>query len=87
MTPSHRAEVKDFQFTQTSTESGRGGSVGGASFYKADLDRVQRKLNGIQVQMYVHPRCIVNVRVSYGPLIIRFAVSVPPIPSLEISDA
>ncbi|KAI0247626.1 general amino acid permease 1 [Lactifluus subvellereus] len=53
MASSHHLDVKDFRSTHTHTDSGPGGSDGAASFYKADLDKVQRKLNGIHVQMYI----------------------------------
>ncbi|KAH9991307.1 amino acid permease-domain-containing protein [Russula vinacea] len=32
-----------------------------ASFYHADLDKVQRKLSGVHVQMYVRSRCLEDV--------------------------
>jgi hypothetical protein len=50
MAPSYQVESKDLPFNHTTIESN-----GVAAFYKEDLDRVQRRLNGIHVQMYVHP--------------------------------
>lgn len=48
-----------------STERSSSGSPGipgsAASFYRADLDKVQRKLSGVHVQMYVRPRFLVYV--------------------------
>jgi hypothetical protein len=46
-----------------STENSSSGSPGipgsAASFYHADLDKVQRKLSGVHVQMYVRFRFLV----------------------------
>ena len=61
MASAHHPDVKDFQFTHTPIDSGLAGSDGAASFYKADLDKVQRKLNGIHVQMYVRSPCLVHI--------------------------
>ncbi|KAI0304290.1 amino acid permease/ SLC12A domain-containing protein [Multifurca ochricompacta] len=47
-------EVKDFRSTNSfSAGSYPGDSNSAASFYKADLDKVQRKLSGVHVQMYM----------------------------------
>lgn len=48
-------EVKGLQSTDSSSDTGSpGASSGGtASFYQADLDKVQRKLSGVHVHMYV----------------------------------
>jgi hypothetical protein len=60
-----------------STESPSSGSPGisgsTASFYHADLDKVQRKLSGVHVQMYVRSRFLVYVSL-HSLVIIRFAV-------------
>ncbi|KAH9080386.1 general amino acid permease 1 [Lactarius deliciosus] len=44
-------ETKEFQFPASSYADG--GSNSTAIFYQADLDKVQRKLSGIHVQMYM----------------------------------
>ena len=47
-------ELKVFQSTEiTSDAGGPGVSDGTARFYQADLDKVQRKLSGVHVHMYV----------------------------------
>ncbi|KAF8500842.1 general amino acid permease 1 [Russula emetica] len=42
-----------FRSTESSSSGSPGISDSGASFYNADLDKVQRKLSGIHVQMYI----------------------------------
>ncbi|KAH9179374.1 general amino acid permease 1 [Lactarius sanguifluus] len=44
-------ETKEFQFPASSYADGGFNST--ATFYQADLDKVQRKLSGIHVQMYI----------------------------------
>lgn len=48
-------EVKGFQSADSSYCAGGPGasSDGTVSFYQADLDKVQRKLSGVHVHMYV----------------------------------
>ncbi|KAH9983319.1 general amino acid permease 1 [Russula compacta] len=46
-------EVKDFRLTNNSSDSRPGHADSTASFYHADLDKVQRKLSGVHVQMYM----------------------------------
>ena len=48
-------EVKGFRSTDSSFYAGGHGasSDGTASFYQADLDKVQRRLSGVHVHMYV----------------------------------
>lgn len=64
--------VKDAQSTTSSFIDGAGTSDGAANFYNAELDKVQRKLSGVHVQMYVRPRC--PICLLHAPFIIRFAV-------------
>jgi len=63
-------ETKEFQLSASSYADG--GFNGAAIFYQADLDKVQRKLSGVHVQMYVRFPC--SVLTFYRSLPIRFAV-------------
>lgn len=65
------AETKEHRFSTSSYADG-GLNSSSAIFYQADLDKVQRKLNGVHVQMYVHSPC--SALTFYGLLAIRFAV-------------
>jgi hypothetical protein len=53
MVPSHQVEPEAKGFPSNHTTIDHNGVT---AFYNEDLDRVQRRLNGIHVQMYVHPR-------------------------------
>ncbi len=46
-------DINGFRSTESSPSGSPGISGSAASFYHADLDKVQRKLNGVHVQMYV----------------------------------
>jgi hypothetical protein len=47
------AEIKEHRFSTSSYADGGLNLSSVATFYQADLDKVQRKLNGVHVQMYV----------------------------------
>lgn len=68
--PKSDTETKEYQFSASSHVDG--GFSGAAIFYQADLDKVQRKLSGVHIQMYVRSPC--SVLTFYGSLAIRFAV-------------
>ena len=56
-------EVQGSRSTDRSSSGGPGipDPDSTASFYHADLDKVQRKLSGVHVQMYVRSRCLEDV--------------------------
>jgi hypothetical protein len=66
------ADTKEHRFSTSSYADGGLNLSSAAFFYQADLDKVQRKLNGVHVQMYVRSPC--SVLTFYGPFAIRFAV-------------
>lgn len=74
-------ETKEYQLSAISDADG--GFNGTAIFYQADRDKVQRKLSGIHVQMYVRSPC--SVLTSYIFFAIRFAVC-PCMSHLETPD-
>jgi len=71
--PSFDEGVNGFRRSTENSSSGSPDISGGAaSFYHADLDKVQRKLSGVHVQMYVRSRflcvCLFTVLSKPGSL-------------------
>jgi hypothetical protein len=51
--------IKNILSTNSSSSGNPGTSGRAASFYHADLDKGQRRLGGVHVQMYVRSRCLI----------------------------
>ena len=73
-------KIKDIPSTYSSSSGGPGTSGSATSFYHAHLDKGQRKLSSVHVQMYVRSVPDALYRFLHSPVITRFAVCVPPIP-------
>jgi hypothetical protein len=54
-------KLKNIPSTNSSSSGNPGTSGSAASFYHVNLDKGQRKLSGVQVQMYVRSRCLIHV--------------------------
>jgi len=54
-------KIKNIPSTNSSSSGNPGTSGSAASFYHADLDKGQRKLSGVHVQMYVRSRYSIYV--------------------------
>ena len=58
-------KIKNILSTNSSSSGNPGTSGSMASFYYSNLDNGQRKLSGVHVQMYVHPRCLIYISSSF----------------------